>query len=141
MVSYPPLSLRFIRDTNVPRQDDVLRIVPFGTTGRLFDVQYIDTEERVKHHLVASADEVLDFVEDMIELLPVDQEPFVHVQLLAPSFPSVLIKPQDLERVYVREALLRVFRNTLRNFPIQTTNYRVVKSDTGIYASTTSSTA
>ena len=139
--SYPPLAFRFIRDTNFPRLDDILKIVPHGTSGRVFDVQYIDMEDRTKHALVASEREVLDFVEDMLDLLPVDQDPFVQVQLMVPAFPSVLLRPQDLEKVYVRDAFLRVVRNTLRNFPTLATSYRVVKTDTGILGSATSSTA
>lgn len=113
-MSYNQFQIRFIRKSNV---DDVLSIVPNEDSARTFILKYTDHESRLRNAQESTEQEVLDFVENIMALLPVDEEPFEFVQLLAPGFPSVLLAPERLWQNEVRSAFMNVVKSTLRNFP------------------------
>lgn len=117
-MAFSPLEIRFIRDSNTSLQDDVLSIIPNENSSRTYILTYTDHDSRVRNQLEATMDEITDFVYDAFELLAVDEEPFEYVQLTAPAFPTVLVSSRRLENSeFVRDSLVRVIRNTLRNYP------------------------
>jgi len=117
-MSFSPLEIRFIRDHSNSLQDDVLQIIPNENSSRTYVLTYTDHDSRVRNQLEATIDEILDFVEDTFELLTVDDEPFEYVQLIAPTFPAVLVSVGRLANSsIISDTLFRVIRNTLRNYP------------------------
>ena len=111
------LSLLFIRDVKNPKKDDSLIINPHPTSERMFSVVYRDYFNNIKNDIVCNEYEVLDFVDNVCNLLTADQDPFTNVQLTAPAFPTIIIRTPQLHNPAVRESITSVVKNTLRNWP------------------------
>jgi hypothetical protein len=108
------LQIHFIRNVSSQRYDDVLTIRPHD---RMFDVTYEDHSTGTRNHLVAPEIEVLDFVESIFELMPLDDDPFEFIQLTCPCFPAVLLKMKDIGLSNVQTSIWRLIKNTLKNWP------------------------
>ena len=131
-MSHNVFQIRFIRKSNV---DDVLSIIPNEDSARTFILKYTDHESRLRNAQEATEHEVLEFVENMMALLPMDEEPFEFVQILAPGFPSVLLAPERLWQNEVRTAFTNVVKSTLRNFPDRVPYTSSTRSSTRMYFS------
>ena len=83
----------------------------------MFIVEYEDRSGSIRNRMVVAEGEVLDFIESVFTLVPVDDDPFSCVQLTCPSFPAILLRISDLGKDEIQSAVWRVVRNTLRNWP------------------------
>lgn len=113
------ITIRILRDNTDASgaSDDVIRITPSDDSDRLFDLTYTDHDGRISNTAEYTENEIYEYLDNLFDLLPADNDPFDGIQIFAPSFPSVLIRTNDLTRPRLQDALYRVIRNTLRNFP------------------------
>lgn len=111
--------LRFIRDFDKSSVDDVLRITPSYTSSALFNVVYTDHYSNVRNEVEQTARDVLEFVEDILTLLPLDEDPFKCIQMDAPTFPSVMIDVARLKVETVQKTILDILKRTLSDYPVK----------------------
>jgi hypothetical protein len=117
-MSWAPIRINFIRNADDGgSRDDVLTVYKTEIAGRMFLVEYEDRTGYVRNRMVVPESDVLDFIESVFTLVPVDEDPFVNVQLTCPSFPAILLRPCDLAKDEIQTAVWRVVRNTLQNWP------------------------
>jgi hypothetical protein len=109
--------ISFIRNMDKPDLDDSISITPSSKSMTLFNVTYRDKLNTVINKSTCVETEVLDFVDNFMHLLPIDQDPFSYIQLTAPSFPPVLIRRETLYNPDTRNSVRSVISNTLRNWP------------------------
>lgn len=108
--------ISFIRNIKDNTKDDSLTINP-TTSQSVFDISYRDYLNGVRNHSIASEHEVYDFIDNVFNLLPLDRDPFTHFQIIAPTFPTVLLEIPTMYNPVVRESIMSVVKNTLRNWP------------------------
>ena len=119
MVRETSITIRILRDNTDQSgaSDDVIRITPSEESERTFDLTYTDHDGRIANTSTYTEQEIYEYLDNLFDLLPADNDPFDGIQIFAPTFPSVLIPVNDLTRPRLQDALYRVIRNTLRNFP------------------------
>lgn len=111
------LGIVFVRDINNSKKDDVITINPHKSSARMFQVEYRDSQNKLRNDNVCTEEEVFDFVDNMFNLLTIDEDPFNYVQLTAPMFPTILLKTYRLSDYPIRESVMSVVKNTVRNWP------------------------
>ncbi len=116
--THAALNILFIRNVNNNRSDDMISIRPSKVSNRMYSVIYRDRESHIRNDNICSEDEVLDFVHSIFDLLPIDEDPFHHVQLNAPTFPCVMMAVKRLENYTVRDSISSIVKNTMRNWPV-----------------------
>jgi hypothetical protein len=133
--------IAFVRNLSTSGNDDVLIVTPSSKSNTLYNVVYRDKLNNVRNKSICTEGEVLDMVDNVCNLLPHDRDPFSHIQITAPSFPSILMTVSALHNHDVRESMYSVIRGTLRNWPTATpiTSRPVTRSQTR--AGVTTSTA
>ena len=131
MVRETSIIIRVLRDNTDQSgaSDDVIRITPSEESDRTFDLTYTDHDGRVANTVTYTENEIYEYVDSLFDLLPADNDPFDGIQIFAPTFPSVLIPVDQLTRPRLQDALYRVIRNTLRNFPYSV-KYQTGRSST-----------
>ena len=116
-MTFSSIQLNFVRNlSDGGKYDDILRVKK-TTNVRLFCVEYEDRTGSVRNRSYATESEVLDFVESIFTLVPVDDEPFQCVQMTCPNFPAILLRTCDISKEDIQTAVWRVIRSTLRNWP------------------------
>ena len=125
------ITIRILRDNtdSSGNSDDVIRISPREDSDRTFDLTYTDHDGRITNTAEYTENEIYEYLDNLFDLLPADNDPFDGIQIFAPAFPSILIRTDDLTRPRLQDALYRVVRNTLRNFP-WSAKYRAPRSAT-----------
>lgn len=111
----------FIRDSTDESESsaDTLWIIPLNDGG--FRIHFLDTHSELKYYAtMENHHDVLDYIESLFDLLPVDGDPYECIQLFVPAFPSVIYKTHLLSRVTLQNAILRLLRNMFRIRPIET---------------------
>jgi hypothetical protein len=124
------LSIVFIRDVVNHANDDVVSIVPSDDSDRLYNVTYRDSHNNIRNNNTCTDTEVFDFVENLFNLLPIDEDPFTFVQISAPAFPSILLKINRLEEDTTQDSIMNIVRNTIRNWPSATNMKRTITTPT-----------
>ena len=110
----------FIRSLDKPAQDDSVIVTPSSKSPTLFNVEYRDHLNNTRNKCTCVEGEVIDFVENFMQLLPIDQDPFSYIQLTAPLFPPVLLRRETMHNPLTRDSIRTVIKNTLRNWPTAT---------------------
>jgi hypothetical protein len=111
------LCILFIRDSKKFNTDDAIIVTPSKASERMFSVQYRDSLNNIRNRNLCNETEILDFVENMFNLLTADCEPFESIQLTAPMFPPILLNTPRLHNPTTRDAVMSVVKNTVRNWP------------------------
>jgi hypothetical protein len=112
-----PIQINFIRKGQSIEADDVMRIRASDVNQNLYRVEYEDRTVTIRNRLVATENEVLDYLYAVFALLPIDDDPFEAVQITCPTFPSVLLRVKDLGRAAVQSAVTTIIKTTMRNWP------------------------
>ncbi len=108
--------IAFIRNVKNCSNDDHL-LIKESKHKNLYSIEYRDSLNEIRNKSLSTESEVSDMVENFLNLLPNDQDPFSHVQITAPSFPPVMLLVSSLTNYDVRESIHSVVRNTVRNWP------------------------
>jgi hypothetical protein len=119
-MAYASLQLNFVRNlSDGGSRDDVMRVKK-TENPRLFCIEYEDRTGSIRNRTLATESEVIDFVESIFTLVPVDEDAFQYVQLTCPNFPAILLSTCSIGNEEVQTAVWRVIRATLRNWPAET---------------------
>ena len=108
--------IAFIRNVKNHKNDDHL-LIKQSKHQNLFNIEYRDNFNNIRNKSVTTEGEVADMIENFLNLLPNDQDPFSHIQITAPAFPPVMLTVSSLTNYDVRESIHSVVRNTIRNWP------------------------
>lgn len=108
--------ISFIRDMNNSTKDDHLSITP-TTSQSVFNISYRDHLNKVRNLSTVGEREIFDFIDNVFNLLPLDRDPFTHYQVIAPAYPTVLLDIATMYNPAVRESVMSIVKNTLRNWP------------------------
>lgn len=64
-----------------------------------FKVYYVDNEDKdniVTHSFVANKEQLIGYIQSILEMLKIDYKPFKAVQIVLPIFPSIVVLIEDL---------------------------------------------
>lgn len=92
------------------RPDDVIKIRPIMDRYR---ISFYSPHSNILHFMYCTEDETFRYVDDLMQMLPVDHEPYSTLQFNFPCFPSVLFRMADAQdlRYVIRERLSSVLGN------------------------------
>jgi hypothetical protein len=65
-----------------------------------FKVKYVDNEDKdniVAHSFVANKEQLIGYIQSILNLLKIDYKPFKAVQIVLPIFPSIVVLIEDLD--------------------------------------------
>ena len=110
---------RFIRDGEVPTQDDIVTISPkgpnFAVTSKI--VNDSSSNKRNWCQSILSKHGTIRFVDDMMRLACLDSLPFQNVQMDIPCSPSFCFDVADGRLLDAREIMLRLLETCLSSWP------------------------
>ena len=113
-MSVSPLTITLHRNGKGPDSDDVIRITPFMDE---FKIEFVGRVDKVKHFHYATQEQTVQYVGDLLYLLPNDSDPYEFMQFDFPCFPSVMFKVGDLDDKTVRRTVRDRLTSTLENWP------------------------
>lgn len=96
------------------RPDDIIKIKPIMDTYR---VNYISRHHNINHFMYCTNNQAFRYVDDLLHLLPTDNEPFSSIQLNFPCFPALMYRLADLQTGDVRYILRDRVAALLDNWP------------------------
>ena len=94
--------------------DDVITVTPFGDE---FKLEFVGKQDKLKHFVYLSDEQVVRYVEDLFYLLPNDADAFEFMQFDLPCFPSVMYKVAELDDKVIHHSIRDRLRETLANWP------------------------
>jgi hypothetical protein len=111
------MQLRFIRNMKSDgATDDILTIKRVGDDS--YTLVYNDQESSIKtKKLKLTSDGVIEFLKLTLRLVSVDEEPFHSVQITLPSFPAIIVSPENLIS-QTRDLIYDSVEATMRNWPV-----------------------
>jgi hypothetical protein len=125
MATYNSLIVRCIRDAKVQAQDDTIHIIPrwnhissdcqlmeYVVTYRHSDEWRANTTEQILH-----GGSLRGYIESLIDLLAVDEQPFEKVQFDFPGMPSILTTPANLSSI--RDILIKATNVAQQSWPTE----------------------
>jgi hypothetical protein len=92
------------------RPDDVIKIRPIMDQ---FRISFYSPHSNILHFMYCTEDETFRYVDDLMQMLPVDREPYSSLQFNFPCFPSVLFRMAEAHdlRYVIRERLSSLLGN------------------------------
>lgn len=92
------------------RPDDVIKIRPIMDR---YHISFCSPHSNIYHFMYCTEDETFRYVDDLMQMLPVDREPYSSLQFNFPCFPSFLFRMADAQdlRYVIRERLSSVLGN------------------------------
>ena len=110
-----PITLRLLRKDKTAKSDDIIKIRSYTDVDtELYQIEYkdpqSDTQSGVVHHSSEwmSGEELDTYLDSLFTLLSRDDDPFEHFQIMAPGFPCILLKVEDLKKPRVRQSIHNV---------------------------------
>ena len=111
---FTPFVIRFIKDTSKVAGDDILRVS--RNADGTFQWKYQDNTLKAPHTAtLATAYDLYDRAEALLDMVVADKEPPTEIQVDAPGFPSIIIKHSELR--YETPTILSVLRLTAKAWP------------------------
>ena len=99
--------------------DDKVAIDRIDPSTDLYRVTYVDMHSNIKSTFVCTSSAVIDYVENMLTLLRMDDDPFEAVQMSSPAYPTCYVKIPYLTHDKI-EHFMHVLRNTFSRWPTTT---------------------
>lgn len=96
------------------RRDDVIKIRPLMD---VFRVTYRSQHQNVNHFVYCNYTQTCLYIDDLIDMMSLDVEPYESIQFNFPCFPSVLYKIDDVYDLILRRSITDRLRSTLLNWP------------------------
>jgi hypothetical protein len=94
--------------------DDKILIHTHGDEGILFKVSYATPGIRNEKTFLATESRVMDYLEDIVNSLYRDTDPFSHIQVSTCIHPCVMYEIADLYEKDVRDIILGMIGDSLR---------------------------
>lgn len=114
-----PIEFRFIKpEPTTPEQDEIIRITPYMVGDeRKFMWRYLADNKRTSTQVCIIEDEffLYEKLRNMVVLMPWDSDPYLQVQLLLPTSPSVLFLYSEFPDVI--EKVIDAVRVAVRHWP------------------------
>ena len=120
MPSNHSISLRFIRkedfSENSGKKDDYAKIKYLGKGS--YSIEYAHRYQGQSQNTTVLVNEngAMTWVRSMLNLIPLDMEPFYRIQVDLPHFPSVLLTTKDL--AHKQYEIMEAIRFSLENYPL-----------------------
>jgi hypothetical protein len=106
-------TIRFVRDGNNERDDDVLRI--FDTDcNDLFRVTFHPSEMKKANQFFATRHWTLEYISEILHTLSHDTDPFENLQVETAIHPSVLYSMMDMDEMHIRQLVENTIDSVLR---------------------------
>ncbi len=112
------IQINLIRSPHSNGHDDDI-IVISKTGEKEYSLSYTDkTALTPEPHIIQlDRDDVFDHLETTFDMLNVDIAPYKQIQILAPTFPSILLYVNSLDNRETRDTIYRVVESTMDNWP------------------------
>jgi hypothetical protein len=112
------IQINLIRSPHGDGDDDDI-IVISKTGEKEYSLSYKDktASNPVPHSIQLDRDDVFDHLETTFDMLNVDIAPYKQIQILAPTFPSILLYVNSLYNHETRDTVFRVVESTMDNWP------------------------
>jgi hypothetical protein len=104
MKSHETITFQLVRDTNDSSKDDTITIRQTTDSDIIF-LSYKDRKSNSFHEVRMTKRSMSDYCISLFHILSYDEDPFIHVQVNFPAFPSVLLKADDLQDNLLRDRL------------------------------------
>lgn len=112
MKTHRSIMIQLIRDSNDSARDDMITIRQ-TEDDNLVSLCYKDRMSSSQHEVLLEKDSVSEYCISLFHVLSYDNDPFKHVQVNFPAFPSVLLDVNDLKYESLRERLQNMLWFTL----------------------------
>jgi hypothetical protein len=109
-------TLRFLRPGEHEDSDDVITASTSKASPDLFHISYRpgDTDARVSYQATMSRSTLMDYVQDILESMTLDVDPFDRIQLLTDIHPTVMYSASDMDNRSTRNLLRDMIYSSLR---------------------------
>lgn len=114
-------TIRFVRDANDQREDDILRIYDTDCFD-LFRVIFRANDMKRSSEFMATRHQVLQYIAEILHSLTHDSDPFESIQVDTAIHPSILYHVIDMDEAHIR----RLVEDTIDSALYRT----IVKTDT-----------
>jgi len=104
MKSHETITFQLVRDTNDSSKDDIITIRQTTDSDIIF-LSYKDRKSNSFHEVRMTKRSMSEYCISLFHILSYDEDPFIHVQVNFPAFPSVLLKADDLQDNLLRDRL------------------------------------
>jgi hypothetical protein len=104
MKPHETITVQLVRDTNDSSKDDLITIRQTTDSDIIF-LSYKDRKSNSFHEVRMTKRSMSEYFISLFHILSYDQDPYIHVQVNFPAFPSVLLKTDDLENDSLRDRL------------------------------------
>ena len=102
--------------------DDIIVISKTGEKEYSFSYKDKTAMNPVPHSIQLDRDDIFDHLDTTFDMLKLDIAPYKQIQIIAPTFPSILLHVNSLDKDNTRDTIYRVIENTMDNWPKKTTN-------------------
>jgi hypothetical protein len=112
------IQINFIRNPHGDGHDDDILTIS-KTDSKQYTLSYKDktAQNPVPHYVHLDRDDVFDHLETTFDMLNIDIAPYKQIQILAPTFPSILLRVDSLSSNEIRDTVFRVVDTTMDNWP------------------------
>ena len=104
------ITLRFIRDMNNSKRDDILTILPTEDFN-IMEMKFEDNDGNFISKTRITETDLHNYFTAVLPLLKNDADPYKSVQFFFPQFPSVLINTSDLND-YLNSNIMKMVETT-----------------------------
>jgi hypothetical protein len=112
MKIHTSFTIQLIRDSNDSTRDDTITIRK-TEYDNLVSLCYKDRFSNSQHEVFVEKSSASEYCISLFHVLSYDNDPFKHVQVNFPAFPSVLLDASDLQYESLRERLQSMLWFTL----------------------------
>ena len=112
MKTHTSFTIQLIRDSNDSTRDDIITIRQTEHDD-IVSLCYKDRMSTSQHEVFVEKNSASEYCISLFHVLSYDNDPFKHVQVNFPAFPSVLLDPNDLKYESLRMRLQSMLWFTL----------------------------
>jgi hypothetical protein len=103
--------------TRANKEDDIIRIRPLDDGTGLYSVTYEDQNAELKFYFEDNWNAVSTYLAQVFAVLPLDREPYEHIQFNAPAYPCICIKPYEASDEEVMRPIWSMLESVARGWP------------------------
>jgi hypothetical protein len=109
------IEFRIMRDINSASKDDRITIMKKDDS---YTFRYLDSDSKLKFLTEGvSRENVIHTLRMTLRLLSIDEEPYQSIQVIIPSMPTILVKPENLTS-QTRDLIYDSVEATMDNWPL-----------------------
>jgi hypothetical protein len=118
---YAPIIIYLTRSKRNADSDDVIKIRPSEENDNLLNVYYLDKDSKKNYTFDDNWDNVVVYLQRILQVLPYDSDPFYSVQFTLPAYPSLMIRVEDLnsEEEFI-DTIFDMMKSVVNGWPVST---------------------